>query len=124
LDISEGHVYVLRDVIFDETVYPFSKLNPNAGAWLREELSLILTINCDGVCLTNPALINVSNQHVEIAEPIASVDSRQRIELNSEETRENSGENGAQRRDFVQEGAYGGTEGDLVCESSLDHIPA
>jgi hypothetical protein len=76
LEISKGCVYVSQDVIIDETIYPFSKLNPNAGAWLREELSLIPTFNCDRVYLTNPTLINVSNQHVEIAEPIASIDSR------------------------------------------------
>jgi hypothetical protein len=36
---------------------------------------LIPTFNCDEVYLTNPTLINVSNQHVEIVEPIASIDS-------------------------------------------------
>jgi hypothetical protein len=45
------------------------------------------------------------------------------MELNSEETRENSGENGAQRYHFMQEGADGGTEEDLARESSLDCMP-
>jgi hypothetical protein len=124
LNISEGRVYVSRDVILDETVYPFSKLNPNAGARLREELSLIPTFDRDGVCLTNPALINISNQHVEIAEPIAGSDSGQRIELNGEETRENSEENGARQHDFMQGRADGATEEDLVRESFLDQTPA
>jgi hypothetical protein len=70
LDISEGRVYVPRDVVFDETVYPFSKLNPNADAQLRVELFFIPSVDRVGVCLTNPALINVSNHHVEIVEPI------------------------------------------------------
>ena len=35
LDISTGRVYISRDVVFDENVFPFSKLHPNAGARLR-----------------------------------------------------------------------------------------
>jgi hypothetical protein len=34
LDIALGRIYVSRDVVFDEIVYPFSHLNPNAGAKL------------------------------------------------------------------------------------------
>jgi hypothetical protein len=41
LDISTGCVYISRDVIFDESVFPFSKLHPNAGARLRSEISLL-----------------------------------------------------------------------------------
>jgi hypothetical protein len=32
LDVVEGRVYISRDVVFDETIFLFSKLNPNAGA--------------------------------------------------------------------------------------------
>ena len=31
LDVAVGRVYISRDVIFDETVFPFKALNPNAG---------------------------------------------------------------------------------------------
>jgi histone deacetylase 1/2 len=31
LEISSGRVYVSRDVVFDETEFPFSKLHSNAG---------------------------------------------------------------------------------------------
>jgi histone deacetylase 1/2 len=41
LEISSGRVYVSRDVVFDETEFPFSKLHSNAGARLREEISLL-----------------------------------------------------------------------------------
>ncbi|WVZ90565.1 hypothetical protein U9M48_036856 [Paspalum notatum var. saurae] len=41
LDVSSGRVYISRDVIFDEEVFPFSKLHPNAGALLRSEISLL-----------------------------------------------------------------------------------
>jgi histone deacetylase 1/2 len=41
LEISSRHVYLYRDVVFDETKFPFSKLHTNAGARLREEISLL-----------------------------------------------------------------------------------
>jgi histone deacetylase 1/2 len=41
LEISSGRVYISRDVVFDETEFPFSKLHSNAGARLKEEISLL-----------------------------------------------------------------------------------
>jgi len=41
LDVKEGRVYISRDVIFDETVFPFASLHPNAGARLRSEILLL-----------------------------------------------------------------------------------
>jgi hypothetical protein len=41
LDVAAGRVYISRDVVFDENVYPFSKLHSNAGALLRAEISLL-----------------------------------------------------------------------------------
>ena len=41
LDISTGRVYISRDVVFDETVFPFAALHPNAGARLRAEILLL-----------------------------------------------------------------------------------
>ena len=41
LDIQSGRVYISRDVIFDEEVFPFSTLHPNAGARLRAEIALL-----------------------------------------------------------------------------------
>lgn len=41
LDISSGRVYISRDVIFDETGFPFSELHPNAGTQLRSEILLL-----------------------------------------------------------------------------------
>jgi hypothetical protein len=34
LDPKEGSVYISRDVVFDEEVFPFAFLHPNAGARL------------------------------------------------------------------------------------------
>jgi histone deacetylase 1/2 len=41
LDPSEGRVYTSRDVIFDEHIFPFASMHPNAGAQLKVELALL-----------------------------------------------------------------------------------
>lgn len=41
LDVSSGRVYISRDVVFDEQIYPFASLHPNAGARLRAEILLL-----------------------------------------------------------------------------------
>jgi hypothetical protein len=41
LDISSDCVYISRDVVFDENVFPFAKLHVNAGARLHSEISLL-----------------------------------------------------------------------------------
>ena len=38
LDISTGRVYISRDVVFDEGVFPFASLHSNAGVRLRPEI--------------------------------------------------------------------------------------
>jgi hypothetical protein len=41
LEVSSGWVFVSRDVIFDEQVFPFMELHSNVGARLRIEISLL-----------------------------------------------------------------------------------
>jgi hypothetical protein len=41
LDVSSGRVYISRDVVFDETVFQFSKMDANADARLRTEINLL-----------------------------------------------------------------------------------
>jgi hypothetical protein len=41
LDVTEGWVYISRDVVFDETMFPFTKLNLNAGTKPRAEILLL-----------------------------------------------------------------------------------
>jgi histone deacetylase 1/2 len=41
LDVSSGRVFISRDVIFDESIFPFSELHSNAGARLRAEINLL-----------------------------------------------------------------------------------
>jgi hypothetical protein len=41
LDVIGGSVYISRDVMFDEIIYPFAKMNPNAGTRLQSEILLL-----------------------------------------------------------------------------------
>jgi hypothetical protein len=41
LDIPTGYVYISRDVIFDENVFPFAHLHSNVGAHLQTEINLL-----------------------------------------------------------------------------------
>ena len=40
LEPSTGRVYISRDVVFDESIFPFSELYPNARALLQKEVLL------------------------------------------------------------------------------------
>jgi hypothetical protein len=63
LDISEGRVYIFRDVVFDETIYHFAKLHHNAGARLRKDISLFPSFDSASVCLPDgSAFVDLSNQ--------------------------------------------------------------
>jgi hypothetical protein len=78
LEPSTGRVYISKNVVFDETIFPFAHLHNNAGALLRKEILLlpnhILNPNCgDGSCIdpllsdstninsSNPALMQEEN---------------------------------------------------------------
>jgi hypothetical protein len=41
LDVSTGRIYISRDVVFDENVFPFASLHPNVGALLKKEILLL-----------------------------------------------------------------------------------
>jgi hypothetical protein len=45
LDITTGRVYISRDVVFDESVFPFSTLHPNVGSRLRAEIALLPSLS-------------------------------------------------------------------------------
>jgi len=38
LDVKTGRIYISRDVVFDESIYPFASLHSNAGARLQSEI--------------------------------------------------------------------------------------
>jgi hypothetical protein len=41
LEPKTGRVYISHDVVFDEQIFPFEDLHENAGAKLRQEISLL-----------------------------------------------------------------------------------
>jgi hypothetical protein len=41
LDVSKGRIYISRDVIFDENVFPFATLSPNAGVRYHSDVLLL-----------------------------------------------------------------------------------
>jgi hypothetical protein len=41
LEVATGRVYISRDVVFDESVFPFKTLHPNVGALLRKQILLL-----------------------------------------------------------------------------------
>lgn len=58
LDISSGRVYISRDVTFNEAVFSFSNLHPNAGARLRLQISIL------PASLLNPHTYDQGGEHV------------------------------------------------------------
>ena len=75
LDVPTGRVYISRDVVFDESVFPFASLHPNAGALLRKEILLLPTHlrsfdhggdDCTNQCDDIPASIVSSLMHVQV----------------------------------------------------------
>jgi hypothetical protein len=53
LDISKGRIYISRDVLFDESVFPFAELHSNAGARYNSEVLLLPTTATGNNVLTN-----------------------------------------------------------------------
>jgi hypothetical protein len=49
LDVATGRVYISRDVVFDESVFPFSTLHPNAGAQLYSKIQLLPPTLCNSI---------------------------------------------------------------------------
>lgn len=71
LDPSEGRVYISRDVVFDQHVFPFSTLHPNAGARLRAEISLLPESLLNSG--TNFGDANLLDPHVRNTSPDADI---------------------------------------------------
>jgi hypothetical protein len=70
LDPSTSRFYISRDVVFDESVFPFVTLNPNAGKRLQKDILLFPThtssthgdAHIDDYILL-PVVTNVTNVH-------------------------------------------------------------
>jgi histone deacetylase 1/2 len=95
LDISTGRVYISQDVIFDEEALPFASLHENAGARLRQEISLLLehlhSFNQGGVGSNDQYLSNTNPHDHENA----VIDEQEIEEFNLQEIGANSCQNHA-----------------------------
>lgn len=62
LNVSTGRIYISRDVVFDEQIFPFSQLHANAGAQLRKEVVPLPPnlLNPGGVSCVTPDITNIS----------------------------------------------------------------
>ena len=74
LDVSTGRIYISRDVVFDESVFPFKSLHPNAGALLRKEILLLPEFdqggdnNCSNQCANISSSSTPGNMPVQVHE--------------------------------------------------------
>nr|ABA95721.1 retrotransposon protein, putative, Ty1-copia subclass [Oryza sativa Japonica Group] len=108
LEVNSGRVYISRDVVFDENIFPFAQLRPNAGARLRAEVLLLpshLVHSFGGTELCNQPLINIPNHTDETAELHAGISAGE----NGANPGENAGADGAETaansRHFMQHGS-------------------
>jgi hypothetical protein len=99
LDIKSGRVYISRDVVLDETLFPFAKLHPNAGARLRSEISLLSPL-LSGADSTNDSVDDSSTN----ASPECTDESSQVAPANLQECAQLPGEFA---RDFMHPGTAG-----------------
>lgn len=96
LHVSTGRVYISRDVIFDENIFPFTKLHPNAGALLRSEIlsfshllpspdqgGAVLSDQLTSVHTNPPDVTNISCENVAVFD--------ENYEQNSHEIMEHDG---------------------------------
>jgi hypothetical protein len=91
LDVTTGRVYVSRDVVFDENIFPFSQLHPNVGAQLHAEIQLIPRT------LRTPSRNDVDNNVADGANPGANLD-LEHVDVQTEELT------------YLQAGAQSGVE--------------
>jgi histone deacetylase 1/2 len=63
-DVKTGRVYISRDVVFDENVFPFTKLHPNAASRLATKILLLPKhlSNPTGGELVDDHVANTNNQ--------------------------------------------------------------
>src|SRR4051812_9544025 len=84
LDVATGRVYVSRDVVFDEQVFPFAKLHPNAGAQLRKELVLLPSHLLPSPHFV-PGGVVEPNDHVSVSHNAFDQPSAESVQENMEE---------------------------------------
>jgi hypothetical protein len=105
--VASGRVYISRDVVFDENIYPFSALHPNAGARLRNEILLL-----------SPSLLNPSpgdeqtcDSSVFNSPPANPTNEYSGSATDSGEVHQKSGENSESTDQYFMWPGTGGTAG-------------
>jgi hypothetical protein len=103
--MSTGRVYISRDVVFDENVFTFASLRPNASTLLRKEILLLPS----STSVSHEGASNVAN-HVPIV-PITNV--LQVAEHATENFRENGVETPAENEvEHISKDDENGSESD------------
>jgi hypothetical protein len=127
LDVTTWRVYISRDVVFDENVFPFASLHPNAGRRIAQDILLLPTSN--NACthgdtqlddhmplpfvpvVTNPAQDNAPRTDVE-DQAVDDDHSDANLSENDEEMSENSVEE--------EDGTGSGSEADSPAAPTPD----
>jgi hypothetical protein len=97
--VSTGRVYISRDVVFDENIFPLVSLHPNAGRRLREEIMLLPETTSPSA--SNDRGVHTNDQYlhiVHVVDPLqvtTKVSSSQNSGPDSAENSENSTSNNA-----------------------------
>jgi hypothetical protein len=99
LDIKTGQVYISRDVVFDETMFPFSSLHPNAGALLRQEILLL-----PESLQTHPVSSQEGEKHCTELTPNDSIIP---VSSNSTQVHQHAGENCTQNGEEMRQNEAG-----------------
>lgn len=115
LDISAGRVYISRDVVFDESSFPFAKLHSNPGACLRSEVLLLpphlfppsSLLDPGGNIVHDQPMIDDPNHTNQDTEHAAG----QNTENNGENSDENDAGTAADDHVFVQSDDHGSMQG-------------
>jgi hypothetical protein len=88
LDVATGRIYISRDVVFDENVFPFASLHPNAGHLLSEEILLLYLESSSSA--SQDRGVHINDHYLQIVPSItppqeaADLDSPQNFETISE----------------------------------------
>jgi hypothetical protein len=89
LNVASGRVYISRDAVFDEIVFPFSKLNPNVGAQLMSDVMLLHPTLVPFMSSENTVDNHINNSHtpvedlVEITNPSNSSIRRKQLSFHA-----------------------------------------
>jgi hypothetical protein len=89
LDVSIGRIYISRDVVFNEIVFPFASLHPNAKALLKQQILL----HPSSTYSTNEGVQNIDTDVQQVEEAPATNPTQNDAQTSSEIVFESQPEN-------------------------------